>query len=278
MIDPITTERLDAGGVTLLVERRGPADGPLVFLHPGAGADHHALAPQTRFFRSMGFTTLCPDSRGLGGSDQPAGGYDVPTMAGDARAVLDAYGQRRVLLVGQSLGSAICQEVALADPGRVRGLVLMATWARTDPFLGLQMSLTQGIVRGTPPEVYARALLYLVVSRRYVGDGGAAFEGLVRGMFLGRRAPSREILLRHLAAGSSHDAAARLGSLDVPALVLSGERDLMIPAVYGEETASLLPQGRHVLMRGERSSHLFHWEMAGEVEARLAAFVKDLPD
>lgn len=277
MTDPILTERVRAGSVTLLVERRGAADGPLVFLHPGAGADHHALAPQVKYFRSLGFTTLCPDSRGLGGSDKPAEGYDVRTMAADALAVLDAYGGHRVLLVGQSLGSAICQEMALADPERVRGLILMASWARTDAFLGLQMALTQGIVRGTPPEVYGRALLYLIVSRPYVGDGGAAFEGLVRGMFLGRRAPAREILLRHLGAGSGHDAAKRLMGLHVPALVLSGERDLMIPAAYGEELASLLPKGRHILIRGDRSSHLFHWEMAHEVEAALAPFVKTLP-
>lgn len=278
MTDPVLTERIETGGVTLLVERRGPEGGPIVFLHPGAGADHHALAPQAKFFRALGYTTLCPDSRGLGGSDKPDGGYDVRTMAADALGVLDAYGVRRALLVGQSLGSAICQEVALADPERVRGIVLMASWARTDAFLRLQMSLTQGIVKGAPPDVYGRALLYLVVSRPYVGDGGAAFEGLVRGMFLGRRAPSTQTLLRHLGAGSEHDTAGRLGGLDVPALVLSGERDLMIPAVYGEEAASLLPKGRHVVIRGERSSHLFHWEMAAEVEEELAAFLRDLAE
>lgn len=269
-------ERVRAGDVTLLVERRGPADGPVAFLHPGAGADHHALAPQAKHLHALGYTTLVPDSRGIGGSDRPPDGYDIRTMTEDALAVLDAYRAPNVLLVGQSLGSAIVQEMALADPGRFSGLILMATWCRSDAYLSLQFTLTQALVSAHPPEVYGRALLYLIASRPYLTRSGQDLEGLLKGMFLGRRAPEKASLLAHLGAGRDHDTASRLPALDLPSLVLTGERDLMIPPSYGEETAAILPRARHVRLAGERASHLFHWEMEEEVRAAVSAFVDSL--
>lgn len=272
MTDPVL-ESIEVRGITLAVERRGNLEGPVAFLHPGSGADHHALSPQAKYLASRGYTTLVPDIRGLGASDRPDDGYDVKTLASDGLSILRAFGVKRALLLGQSLGSAVIQEMALSDPSLVSGMVLMATWCRSDAFLRLQFALTQGIVAGQPPEVYAPALLYLIVSRTYVTQDETALKGLLRGMFLGRRSPGRDMLLNHLSAGRDHDTFDRLPVLDVPALVLSGERDLMIPAVYGAETARRLPRGRHVLLTGDRASHLFHWEMQDEVARSIEAFL-----
>ena len=269
-------EKIRTNGITLSVERRGELDAPVAFLHPGAGADHLALSPQAKHLTSLGFTTLVPDARGLGQSDRPEDGYDVRTLAADAMGVLRSLGVRRAVLLGQSLGSAVVQEMALMRPSLVRGLILMATWARSDAFLKLQFTLTQGIVASQPPEVYGPALLYLIASRPYVSRGEVELTGLLRGMFLGRRSPSRDVLLKHLSAGRDHDTLDRLRDLDVPTLVLAGEHDLMIAPSYGLETASALPRGKYVLLRGESASHLFHWEMQREVKGAIEAFLPSL--
>jgi pimeloyl-ACP methyl ester carboxylesterase len=56
----------------------------------------------------------------------------MATLAEDAVALLDALEIERANLLGWSLGSAVCQEVAIAHPDRVSGLVLWGTWATTD--------------------------------------------------------------------------------------------------------------------------------------------------
>lgn len=68
------------------------------------------------------------DNRGAGLTGDVAGApYTVPTMAGDALAVLDAAGVERAQVVGISMGGLIAQELVLTAPERVTSLCLMAT-------------------------------------------------------------------------------------------------------------------------------------------------------
>ncbi|MHB1506085.1 MAG: alpha/beta fold hydrolase [Sulfobacillus sp.] len=257
-----------SGGVTLQAVRYGPARGPVAFLHPGAGADHLTLSLLARHLGQRGYAAWVLNSRGIAGSDTPSDGYNLLQFTADAIAVLEHAGGQPAVVIGQSLGSAVAQQMALARPDLVGSLVLLATWAHSDPFLRYQFSLSQTIVASDTPS----ALLYLIASRPLLNDEPSR-RGLERGMFTGRRALAPEMLARQLAIGQDHDSRSVLGSLEVPTLVLSGDHDLMIPAVYGEEVASLIPGSRHHLLCGARASHLFHWEMASEVHQVIDAFV-----
>lgn len=259
-------------GRRLLAARWGSAGRRLAFLLPGAGADHLSLSLQARHLARSGFQVWVLNAAGVGGSEARPGTYGVKDLAADALAVLDQLDSGPAVLLGQSLGSAVAQEMALRQPNRFSHIMLLATWARTDPFLALQFALTQGIVGQGDPAVYGPALLYLIASRPFLNDERNR-HGLLRGMFTGRRALPPVELRRQLSVGQDHDTASRLPGLRVPTLVLSGEYDLMIPAVYGEEVASLIPGARHHLVRGPRASHLFHWEMAEQVAPILDHFL-----
>ena len=71
------------------------------------------------------------DNRGAGGSDAPQAGYSIRRMADDAAGLLRALGVARAHVSGQSMGSAIGQELALAHPDLVHTLQLHSTWDRT---------------------------------------------------------------------------------------------------------------------------------------------------
>jgi pimeloyl-ACP methyl ester carboxylesterase len=53
--------------------------------------------------------------------------YSVAFFASDVIGLLDALGAEAVACCGHSLGGLIAQELALADPGRLRAFVLAET-------------------------------------------------------------------------------------------------------------------------------------------------------
>jgi pimeloyl-ACP methyl ester carboxylesterase len=112
-------------------------DGPvLVLLHPGWGDSSiwlpvlDRLPPHYRVIRC--------DTRGFGRSPAPAAPF---TQLGDLAVVLDHRGADRVVLVGHSAGGGTAIGLALADPARVRGLLLLAPgvqdypWPPDDPYI-----------------------------------------------------------------------------------------------------------------------------------------------
>ena len=101
----------------------------VVFIH-GALHDHSAWTLLARWCAHHGHSVLALDLPGHGGSlHAPLG--DVAHLADWLLALLDAAGVRRATLVGHSMGSLIALEATARDaaknPGRIAGLVMMAT-------------------------------------------------------------------------------------------------------------------------------------------------------
>ena len=68
---------------------------------------------------------VCPDLRGLGWSDAPAGGYDKERFASDLIGVLDALGLERVRLVGHDWGGFAGFLACLRAPERFSGYLAL---------------------------------------------------------------------------------------------------------------------------------------------------------
>jgi 3-oxoadipate enol-lactonase len=76
------------------------------------------------------------------------------------------------------------------------------------------------------------------------------------------------VIMLQMQAIAGHDTSARLPSLDVPALVIHGDADAMIPVENGRLIASLIPGARLEVL--ERVGHMFWWEQP----ARSAELVR----
>jgi 3-oxoadipate enol-lactonase len=123
------------GGGHLWADDTG-GDGPaLVLLHPGWGDSSIWLPVLERlpsYYRVMRY-----DTRGFGKSPAPAAPF---SQLDDLAAVLDNRDADRVTLVGHSGGGGTAIGLALADPARVRGLLLLAPgvpgypWPPDDPY------------------------------------------------------------------------------------------------------------------------------------------------
>src|SRR3954454_7176874 len=128
MLEDFKNERIAArGGVSVKV-RHGGAGPPLLLLHgyPQTHAMWHRVAPAL----AEHFTVVCPDLRGYGDSDKPAGGeehaaYSKRAMAADQVHVMRALGFERFAVVAHDRGARVALRMALDHPDSVSRLALL---------------------------------------------------------------------------------------------------------------------------------------------------------
>jgi pimeloyl-ACP methyl ester carboxylesterase len=200
---------------------------------------------------AAGHRVIAPDNRGAGRSPLPPAGVSLVEMAEDAAALLRALGVESAHVAGFSMGGAIAQELALRHPSLVRSLVLNGTWTRPDAYFRRMVS---GWIAAARDTASARDLLEAfflwVYSPRAHADGTAdryIDETLVNPLAQG---PEAFFATAH-ALLEWHGAADRLGSVDVPALVIVGDQDINCPPRHAREIASLLPKADLVVLPGE---------------------------
>ncbi|HYZ94024.1 MAG TPA: alpha/beta fold hydrolase [Actinomycetota bacterium] len=180
------------------------------------------------------------DNRDIGASGSAPGDYTPTDMAGDAIGLMDALGIERADVVGFSLGGAIAQEVALAVPDRVRGLVLYATWASTDAWLRLRFEVWERIAAAVAPDTITDLGALELYTHRFFADP-APLEMLRASA---RAAPNErgpDGFIRQWRADQAHDARDRLGGIRSPTLVVVGDEDVLVPRRYSQELVELIP-------------------------------------
>jgi pimeloyl-ACP methyl ester carboxylesterase len=192
---------------------------------------------------------LVPDNRGAGDSAMPSRPWTMADMADDVVAVLDAVGVREAVIVGISMGGMITQQVALRHPERVRGLVLMATWAglpygrlpslrRLGDLIGPTLSGKRDL------DALARILLP-EAARPNARELLADWIDLWRG-----RPPDRRTLLGQLGAITTHSTGRRLPRIEVPVQVVTGDEDLLVPPRNSQILARRIPRAQLEILSG----------------------------
>lgn len=208
---------------------------PVVLIH-GYPLDGSSWEKQTIALLAAGYRVITYDRRGFGKSSQPTDGYDYDTFAGDLNAVLNTLDLTEVVLVGFSMGTG--------EVGRYLGTYGSARIAKA-AFLGsLEPYLlqTDDNPAGVPQSVFD-GLLEAVTADRY-----AFFKEFYKNFynsetFLGTPRLSQEIIDASfaIAAGASATASvaaqptwltdfrADISKIDVPALIVHGTADNILP-------------------------------------------------
>ena len=123
-LDGVRHEWIDAGGLRTHVALAGPDDAPpLLLVH---GWPQHWWAWREVIPALAGrYRVICPDLRGHGWTDAPAGGYEKEQLATDLLALLDAMGIDRVTWVGHDWGAHTGLLAALRAPERFERLLML---------------------------------------------------------------------------------------------------------------------------------------------------------
>jgi pimeloyl-ACP methyl ester carboxylesterase len=114
--------QVPTNGITLSVRVVG--EGPAVVLAHGFPELGYSWRHQVPALAAAGYRVIVPDMRGYGRSSHPADaeGYDVLNLGRDLIGLLDALGADEAVFVGHDWGAAVVWPIALAHPGRVRGV------------------------------------------------------------------------------------------------------------------------------------------------------------
>ncbi|MEW4570981.1 alpha/beta fold hydrolase [Tautonia sp. JC769] len=259
-------------GRNLYHDDQGARDGaPLVFL-PGLGGDHRAFAVAIRHFAKR-FRVLGLDHRDAGRSDRDPGGYSVANLADDAAAVLSALDLGPAIVVGQSMGGLIAQELALRHPERVRALVLASSHAGTDTWRRVLLQSWIDLRRKCEPAEFTRLVMPWLVGPAFL-EHAAQVDGLIRFAERNEFPQDADAYARQARAALEHEARDRLGRIQVPTLVLVGDRDLVNPPEKSAELARLIPGAR--LVELPEAGHLPHIEAGLTFRKSIEAFVESL--
>lgn len=183
-----------------------------------------------------------------------------PVMQDSVTDIL-ARAPARFVLVGTSYGGSLALEVGLAAPDRVMALWLMGC----DPAApdGGGPDLAAGL-EGAPDAVI-ETLAGLVVNKGHDAARAVFREMAYR---IGGVAGAAQARALHGRAATTP----RLGKLHMPALVVWGEDDALVPVATGRALADLLPHARFHALPG--CGHLPTLERPDEAAALFARFME----
>jgi 3-oxoadipate enol-lactonase len=247
---------LTVAGRRLFHQRRGAGE-PLLLIQ-GMSGTHLAWGEPFVADLERDFDVVAYDHRGIGRSDRVDDPFSIADLAEDAAGLLDELGWERAHVLGISMGGMVAQELALRHPGRVRTLALGCTYCGgPGSALAPQATLEKlgaGMMSGDR-ELAIRNGFEVNVSPAFAAAEGN-YEPF-RAMAKSLPAPVPVIMLQ-MQAIAAHDTSGRLPSLELPALVVHGDRDEMIPVDNGRLIASLIPGARLEVLEGV--GHMFWWE------------------
>jgi non-heme chloroperoxidase len=219
--------------------------GPPVVLSHGWPLNADSWEAQALFLASNGYRAIAHDRRGHGRSTQTWDGNEMDTYADDLAAVIEALDLRDATLVGFSTGGGeVARYVGRHGTDRVAGVVLVSAvpplMLKTDDNPGgVPIDVFDGIRAGSLAD---RSQLYRdLADGPFFGNnrpGADVSQGIRDAFWLQGMASGHRNAYECIAAFSATDFRADLDAIDVPALVIHGDDDQVVPFEVGGKVSA----------------------------------------
>jgi non-heme chloroperoxidase len=223
--------------------------GPVVTFSHGWPLNSDAWDGQMLFLAQHGYRVVAHDRRGHGRSSQASSGNDMNGYADDLAALIAALDLRDVTLVGHSTGGGeVTRYLARHGSQRVAKVVLVAavppimlkTPANSE---GLPMEVFDGLRAGL---VKDRSQFYKDLAMQFYGanrPGAHVSQGTLEQFWLWSMQAGLKNAYESIKAFSETDFTDDLKKINVPALVLHGEDDQIVPVKNSAKKSAQLIKG-----------------------------------
>ncbi len=260
--------------VSLHYDLRGSGD-PVVMIM-GLGASSAVWDPRLVEELAQSFKVLTFDNRGVGQSDKPDIPYSLEMFADDTVDLMDALGIERAHIFGVSMGGMIAQEFALRHPGRLGTLTLGCTTAggaHAVPPPPESMKILTAPRDGVAPDEIIRRGWPLSYTPDFIRDHRDELEAAIERILEHPTPPYA--FTRQLEATYTLKTWDRLPDIKAPTLVVTGAKDVLIPAKNSELLAERIP-GAHLQVIKD-SGHGFMHQGRSEFLRVYVPFLKEHP-
>ncbi len=251
-------------GVDLAFAEGGARDGPPLVFANSLGTDYRVFDALLPHLPSR-LRTIRYDKRGHGLSSVPSPPYAMSDHVADLAALLDALGVGPAVVLGLSIGGVIAQGLAVREPDRVRGLILMDTASRigSDEMWNARIAT----VRDAGLAGIADAMMERWFSPAFLAGDPVNVAGY------------RRMLLQTPPAGyvgscvalRDADYSNAVPAIRVPTLVICGSADRALPPASVAATAAAIPGAEFFMVDGV--GHFPCVEAPDVVGRRIGAFL-----
>src|ERR1700727_182937 len=222
------------GPVELTVAEYGSGQAFLL-LHGGAGPASVTGFAEL-FAATHGVRVLVPTHPGFGGTPRPEALGSIPGLAALYNTLADQLDLQDVTVIGNSIGGWITAEIALRQSPRVSGIVLIDAVGIEVP--GHPVAAFSSLTRD---EVFQRSSHTPEPFRVDPATLPPAAQAIAAG--------NRAAISVYAGATMTDPAlAGRLGTLEIPTLVLWGDSDGIGDVDYGRAYAAAIPMARFQLL------------------------------
>lgn len=244
-----------------------PARPTLLLIH-GFPQDHTVWNAQIDALADVA-DVLAPDLRGFGAGAEVPEVMTMEAYADDLAALLDERGRERVVLCGLSMGGYVALAFAERHRDRCAGLVLSNTRSIPDGEegrAGRYATAERALHQGVP--VIARGMLpglFSTTSKRIQPERVSATEQM-----MARQHP-RAVAAAARGMAVREDRTPLLHRLALPALVITGSEDTMMPEGTSQAMHAALAGSRLVVI--PNTAHLPNVEAPDRFNDALRAFL-----
>ena len=200
------------------------------------------------------YRVIAPDLLGHGQSDKPRGDYSVGAFAVLLRDLLDELGITRVTVVGHSLGGGIAMQFAHQHRQYCKRIVLISSGGFGGDVGRVLRLLSLPGSEFVLPDDGVEACRH----RRQCAEGADGIRRPLRSRPALSNRDNRRAFLRTLRSvvdfrGQAVSALNRLCfSADLPALIISGDQDRVIPVEHARAAHATMPNSRLHVLAGVR--------------------------
>ena len=203
---------------------------------------------------SAAYRIIAPDLRGHGRTSASGDDYGFELLGADIIALLRHLDIQDALLAGWSLGGQVAMQAAGHLGARLSGLVLISSTPRFTAAEDFPWGLSPLEAQGMTAKLRRNAVRALegFMSRMFApGElDDPAVASSVREVIDGVLLPVADVALQNLHALVEADMRPLLPAINLPTLIINGDRDVICLPGASDYLARQIPFGEHVVMPG----------------------------
>jgi len=221
------------------------------------------------------FRVIAFDPRGVSRSpvdENLTGTISLKTNAADVGGLLDFLEIEKASILGVSFGGFVAQEFALDFPERLNKLVLACTSFGGKNHVAPDLEVLAAFVAADDLNKHERVRRFMIpaFTPEFAASHGETIEKVCR--LRTENVVPEKVYSAQMNAAVTFDAENRVSQIQAETLILTGDRDIVVPPQNSENLAKAIPNSTLKII--ENGSHMFFIENATEFNQIITDFLK----